>query len=81
MSVLKDGQTVGHIPRKISMTCSIFIRRGGFISCEVVGERQYSADLPQGGLEVPCGLRFKGQSSFNNTSNNHCPDVVIKGLQ
>ena len=50
---------VGHVPRLISMACSIFIRRGGFIVCVVTGLRQYSADLPQGGLEVPCCYTFK----------------------
>ena len=41
--------TVGHVPRLISMVCSIFIRRGGTIVCVVTGPRQYSSDLPQGG--------------------------------
>ena len=50
--------TVGHAPRTISTICSLFIRRGGSITCTVTGPRQYSADLPQGGLEVPCTLTF-----------------------
>ena len=50
--------TVGHIPRKISSICSIFIRRGGAIYCIASGHRRYSSDLPQGGLEVPCTLTF-----------------------
>ena len=37
-----------------------FLRRGGTISCEITGQRKYSRDLPQGGLEVPCVLTFKG---------------------
>ena len=45
--------TVGHILRKISVICSIFIRRGGSITCVVNGSRHHSADLPQGGLEIP----------------------------
>ena len=48
--------TVGHILKRISALCSIFIRRGGNIKCTVNGSRRYSADLPQGGLEVPCFL-------------------------
>ena len=32
----------------------------GYITCEVTGPRQYSNDLPQGGLEVPCRLTFTG---------------------
>ena len=53
-----DIKTVGHIPRKISAICSIFIRRGGSIVCLVDGSRRYSSDLPQGGLEIPCILKF-----------------------
>ena len=55
-----DGEikTVGHVPRRISLICSIFVRRGGSILCIVRGSRQYSSDLPQGGLEIPCTLEF-----------------------
>ena len=47
-----DGEDniVGHLPRTL---CSAFIRCGGTIKCIVDGHRQYSEDLPQGGLEVP----------------------------
>ena len=53
-----DIKIVGHIPREISDICSIFIRRGGSIVCVVNGSRRYSSDLPQGGLEIPCILKF-----------------------
>ena len=49
---------LGHVPRIISPIYSIFIRRGGTISCRANGSRRYSSDLPQGGLEVPCILTF-----------------------
>ena len=61
VAVLQDRNTVGHLPRKISAACSLFLQRGGSIRCIVTGERCYSSDLPQGGLEVPCMLRFNGQ--------------------
>ena len=32
------------------------------MECTITGARCYSADLPQGGLEVPCELRFKGNA-------------------
>ena len=41
---------------------AFFFRRGGSIRCEVTGGRRYSADLPQGGLEIPCRLLFKGKA-------------------
>ena len=60
VAVLKSATVVGHLPRKISTLCSLFIRRGGAIRCRITGRRCYSADLPQGGLEVPCRLTFMG---------------------
>lgn len=53
---------VGHVPRIISAACSMFLLRGGSIECTVIGARRYSADLPQGGLELPCVLKFQGSS-------------------
>ena len=35
------------------------LRRDGSITCHVTGSRRYSEDLVQGGLEVPCVLRFE----------------------
>ena len=48
--------TVGHLPRKISSMCSMFLLCGGRIDCIVTGGKQYSRDLPQGGMEIPCQL-------------------------
>ena len=60
VAVYKDLNIVGHVPRAISTLCSVFLRRGGSIRCVISGNRQYSHDLPQGGLEVPCKLYFMG---------------------
>ena len=49
---------VGHVPKRISALSSVFIRRGGVIKSVVSGPRRYSADLEQGGLEIPCLLYF-----------------------
>ena len=54
-------KTVGHLPRKILAACSIFLRKGGWITCVITAPRRFSANLPQGGLEVPCSLKFKGK--------------------
>ena len=61
VAVLRHGSIVGHIPRRISAACSLFIERNGRIHCRITGARQYSADLPQGGLEIPCVLTFEGE--------------------
>lgn len=54
-----DGTLVGHLPRRISILSLVFLNRGGSISCRVTGRRKRSTDLPQGGLEIPCVLKFK----------------------
>ena len=59
VAVLKEETIIGHLPRKMSKVCSLFLRRGGSIRCKVTGSRRYSSDLPQGGLEIPCSLLFK----------------------
>ena len=58
VAVMKDDIVIGHLPRALSCTSSLFIARGGAITCIVSGPRRYSADLSQGGLKVPCKLKF-----------------------
>ena len=50
---------IGHLPRKLSKQCSLFLRRGGSIFCTVSKGRGYSHDLLQGRLEIFCTLLFK----------------------
>ena len=45
MAVVDDGVAVGHLPGKISLVCSLCIKRGGTIVCKVTERRRYSADL------------------------------------
>ena len=56
----RGEEVVGHLPKKFSRVCSLFLKRGGTISCTVTGTRRYSTDLSQGGLEIPCNVTFKG---------------------
>ena len=56
IKVNKSTTIAGHLPKRISSTCSPFLRMGGNISCRVTGTKQYSADLIQGRLEIPCRL-------------------------
>jgi hypothetical protein len=66
VAVKKGGTIVGHLPRKITRLCCLFLRHGGTINCEVSGKRRYSSDLVQGGLEVPCKLFFSGDTGLMN---------------
>ena len=61
VAVKKDGVIVGHIPIKTSRVTFLFLRRGGSLQSTVTGRRQYSSDLLQGGLEIPCKLLFSGR--------------------
>ena len=58
IAVLQNDVIVGHLPRKYSRVCSLFLDTGGSISCTVSGRRQFSSDLIQGGLEIPCLVKF-----------------------
>ena len=43
VAVKKDtGETVDHIPKKISRICSSFLQHGGLITAMVTGHRKYS---------------------------------------
>jgi hypothetical protein len=79
VAVIKDMvSTVGHEPKQISASCSLFLRRGGIISCTVDGDRRYSNDLPQGGLEIPCTLTFSAsEQSLIDKIRNLCKQIDI----
>ena len=62
-----EERVVGHVPRRISAICSLVVRRGGTILCTVAGSRRYSADLPQGGLEIPAKLTLTATSREEGT--------------
>ena len=54
VAVVKDGNVVGYVPRKLSAICAMFLHQSESITCQVNGRKQYSRDLPQGGMKVPC---------------------------
>ena len=73
---VKAGVRVGQVARKISALCSTFIRKGGAISCCITGSRQYASDLPQGGLEIPCIMKFVG----NKRDDDRVNSLALKAL-
>ena len=54
---------VGHLPREISRVCWYFLEHDGEIFCTVTGSKRRSP-LVQGGLEIPCILRFIGKRKY-----------------
>ena len=78
---------VGHVPRAISRLCWLFLQKpNAVIQCYVTGVRRHSSDLPQGGLEVPCKLKFSGGNSeelrkvyvlLKDNNSSVCSNVVF----
>ena len=63
VAVIRMSAIVGYVPRRISAACSLFLQKdGSSIRSIITGSRRYSSDLPQGGLEVPCLLKFSGNA-------------------
>ena len=60
VAVIKGGLVVGHLPRTHSRAFWHFIRRGGTIKARITRNREFSRDLTQGGLHVPCLLICTG---------------------
>jgi len=66
IAIKKGGEVIGHVPRKISAACNLFLELGGSLRCIITDtHRRYSADLPQGGLEIPCKLVFESTEKSN----------------
>ena len=65
VKVVKSGVIVGHVPRRVSSTCLLFLRHGGAIICKISDpKKRYSRDLEQRGLEIPCVLLFQAKSEL-----------------
>ena len=62
LAIVKDRTVIGHIPKKISSVCLLYLRRGRSTVCRVTGPQRSSEYLVQGGLEVFWVLMFQGSS-------------------
>ena len=61
VAVLKNGNTVGHVPREISRVCWYFLHKSGSeMTCIVNGDRRRS-EVDGKGLVVPCVYIFRGK--------------------
>ena len=77
--VLKYGDvTVGHIPKFLSKIMYFYIKNGGELLLKITSKRQFSTDLPQGGLELPALCIFK---STNSEAHSKFPGLVPKVLK
>ena len=59
----REEKVVGHVPRRISAICSLFIRRGGNIRCQVTRFRARFPDF----VHVPTIKNLEGKTLANST--------------
>ena len=64
VAVKKDETVIGHLPRKVSRVCSLFLRRGGTVCCRVSESRRYSSYLHR--LEIPYEVIFTAKAEEIN---------------
>ena len=62
VAFIKSGVIIGHVPRRISAACNLFIQRGGAVMCKVTGPRRLIFQQLISGwfIEVPCRLVIHG---------------------
>ena len=56
VSIKKEDNVVGHVPRELARVVKKFLRKGGKAICIVSGPRKRGK-----GLEVPCTYKFSGK--------------------
>ena len=66
VAIKKGSKVAGHVSRKMLAACSLFSRLVKALHCEITdNHHQYSSDLPQGGLEIPCKFVFQCEANKN----------------
>ena len=58
---MSNNQTVGHVPKFLSKLTFFFLKHGGTLTVKATGERRYSFDLAQGGMEITAEFIYKSE--------------------
>ena len=61
VAVLKNSNTVGHVPREISRVCWYFLHKSGSEMTCIVNVDRRRSEVDGKGLVVPCVYIFKGK--------------------
>ena len=77
VQVVKNTETVGHLPREFSRIAWYFLAHGGEISIEVIGRRRHCKQLC-GGMEIPCQLEL---SYAKEVQMNRLKELLAKKIQ
>ena len=68
----------GHIPKFLSKITYFYLKHGGDLLVEIIGKRQYSRDLPQGGMELAALYVFK---TTNLEMHLQLPSLARKAMK
>ena len=78
VAVLHRSTDVGHVLRRMSAACAVFLDREGPISCTATAISRFSADFPQGGtalhLLVPGTSKACGQDE--EACSSRCKEAI-----
>ena len=69
---------VGHIPKFLSKITCFYLKHVGDLLVEKIGKRQYSRDLPQGGMELTALYVFK---TANLEMHLQLPSLARKAMK
>ena len=58
VAAVEDDTVVGHISRKLSRICSLFLAMSGVITCTRIGGRRYSSHLQLNIFAIIFGTYF-----------------------
>ena len=76
---MKDKDvTVEHVPKFLSKITYFYLKHGGDILVKIIGKKQFSKDLPQGGMELPVLYVFK---STNLVMHSKLPGFVSDAMK
>ena len=59
--IISNYHTVGHVQKFLSKLIFLFLKHGATLTVKVTGERRYSFDLPQEGMEIPAQFIYKSE--------------------
>ena len=61
IAIISNNPTVEHVPKFLSKLTFFFLKQEATLTVKVTGERRYSFDLPQGGMEIPAEFIYKSE--------------------
>ena len=70
MALKFNDTTVGHESKFLSKITCFFLKLGGDLVVKVTGQRRYSRDLNQGGMELPSTYVFTSTDAEIQQQNN-----------